>query len=337
MIILLNGQYSTTHLVNKAEVGERSGDGVRIGRDIMCCGGLRTDGYKKLPYVWRDGECYTAEGIVQAAAIPLRTPASQLLDSGFPLITIVTVVFNGAAVLEDTINSVLQQSYPNVEYIIVDGGSTDGTLEIISRYEHAIDFWISEKDHGIYDAMNKAVGLATGAWINFMNAGDLFAGPDALQNVLGSFGRESLDLVYGNHFVDFLDGSVLPGLSKPDPHGRFMPFSHQAAIYRTKLLLEFPFDVSYRLAADFDQLNRLLSNGIKWKRLDMFVAKVEAGGASDTRRLEVMREYSRIAGFHPVYAMYVVKLLLKAALAVAVPRRVYSLLERRARARRFGS
>lgn len=91
-----------------------------------------------------------------------------------PLITVVTVVYNGAAHLEETILSVIGQTYDNVEYIIIDGGSTDKTLDIIHRYEHAIDYWVSEKDGGIYDAWNKGVLLSLGKWISFLGADDCY-------------------------------------------------------------------------------------------------------------------------------------------------------------------
>src|ERR1700742_4639960 len=91
-----------------------------------------------------------------------------------PLVSVVTVVYNGAKHLEQTINSVLNQSHKNVEYIIIDGGSTDGTLDIIKRYEDKIDYWQSERDGGIYFAMNKGVSLAKGELIGILNADDFY-------------------------------------------------------------------------------------------------------------------------------------------------------------------
>ena len=90
-------------------------------------------------------------------------------------VSVVTVVYNGAATLERTIQSVLAQDLPDIEYIIVDGGSNDGTLDIIRRYEDRLTYWISEKDQGIYDAMNKGVSLCTGEWVGLINADDAYA------------------------------------------------------------------------------------------------------------------------------------------------------------------
>ncbi|ORM38742.1 hypothetical protein A2G94_05325 [Francisella endosymbiont of Ornithodoros moubata] len=108
-----------------------------------------------------------------------------------PLITVITVVYNGEAYLEKIILSVINQTYESVEYIIIDGGSTDGTIDIIKKYESKINYWISEAYNGIYDAMNKGIKLATGDWINFMNAGDLFYNLSVLERLHKNF---SLDL-----------------------------------------------------------------------------------------------------------------------------------------------
>ncbi|MCI5150423.1 MAG: glycosyltransferase [Candidatus Electrothrix sp. MAN1_4] len=151
-MIELNPEYSTTRLVTRdVPIIEEPPDAtfktvlsLPEGEGRQGEGGLRTQGYFK----------------------------RSLRDK--PLITVITVVFNGAQHLEETILSVIGQTYDNVEYIIIDGGSTDGTLDIIRQYEHAVDYWVSEKDEGIYDAMNKGIRLFNGNWINFMNSGDLF-------------------------------------------------------------------------------------------------------------------------------------------------------------------
>ena len=96
-------------------------------------------------------------------------------QSGKPLITVITVVFNAVEDIENTILSVSKQDYENIEYIVIDGGSIDGTQEILKKYSNVIDYWISEHDEGIYDAMNKGIDVANGDWLNFMNAGDCFS------------------------------------------------------------------------------------------------------------------------------------------------------------------
>ena len=102
------------------------------------------------------------------------------MDTERPLFTIITVVYNCADSIEQTIQSVLSQTCPSMEYIIVDGGSTDGTLEIIERYKTSVTKFISKPDKGIYDAMNRGISMAEGQWVNFMNSGDTFTDPSVL-------------------------------------------------------------------------------------------------------------------------------------------------------------
>ncbi|TVR02186.1 MAG: glycosyltransferase, partial [Desulfovibrionales bacterium] len=113
-----------------------------------------------------------------------------------PLITVITVVLNGAKHLEETILSVLNQTYDNVEYIIIDGGSTDETLDIIRKYEHAIDYWVSEKDEGIYDAMNKGIKCATGEVVGIINADDYYHA-NSLESISKAFESSEKIIYFG--------------------------------------------------------------------------------------------------------------------------------------------
>ncbi|MBV4191775.1 glycosyltransferase, partial [Bacteroides fragilis] len=113
-----------------------------------------------------------------------------------PLITVITVCYNAISDIEKTILSVIHQLYSNIEYVIIDGGSVDGTIEIIEKYHDKISYWISESDKGIYDAMNKGVDKATGEWVCFMNAGDTFYSPDTILSVSDCFCHQ-YDIVYG--------------------------------------------------------------------------------------------------------------------------------------------
>ncbi len=118
------------------------------------------------------------------------------MNSVQPSISIVTVVYNGVDLLEGTILSVIQQSYPNIEYLVIDGASTDGTLDIIQKFESKISTWISEPDKGLYDAMNKGIKMATGDFICFMNCGDKLYADDTLSKAVQNMPVET-DVIYG--------------------------------------------------------------------------------------------------------------------------------------------
>jgi len=165
-----------------------------------------------------------------------------------PLISIITAVYNGSSTIEETIKSVSAQNYKNYEYIIIDGGSTDGTLDILKKHNGEIDYWVSEPDKGVYDAFNKGIDLARGEWLYFLGADDrLFD-----DSVLGKFFTKPIDseFLYGNVFWGE-DGEIVPG--------KFFPtkFYHQnicqqAIFYHKKLFERLgKFDLKYRLVADW--------------------------------------------------------------------------------------
>jgi glycosyltransferase involved in cell wall biosynthesis len=200
-----------------------------------------------------------------------------------PLITVITVVFNGEQFLEETILSVINQTYGNVEYIIIDGGSTDSTLEIIRKYEHAIDYWVSEKDKGIYDAMNKGIDLATGEWLNFMNADDVFFNHQVLGNMIPIFCKSECVLYSGSIQYD-LGNVICPSMGKDTFLHNTIP--HQGAFYSRVLFVSFRYDDKLRIMADYE-LNLLISQSNKEYLLSKdIIAQCRDGGVS--RRLLLM-------------------------------------------------
>ena len=181
-----------------------------------------------------------------------------------PKFSIITVTYNAGAVLEDTIQSVITQTYRNVEYIIVDGGSKDHTLDIINRYREHIHTLVSEPDKGLYDAMNKGIRLATGDYLCFLNAGDELHEDDTLQLMVHSItGTELPDVLYGETAIVDEEGHFLRmrRLSAPEDLNwkNFkdgMLVCHQAFFPRRELAE--PYDLRYRFSADFDWCIRIM-------------------------------------------------------------------------------
>lgn len=204
-----------------------------------------------------------------------------------PLITIVTVVFNGKKFLEKTIQSVIGQNYGNLEYIVIDGGSTDGTLDIIKKYEDKIDYWVSEQDKGIYDAMNKGIRLAAGEWINFMNAGDTFDSSDILVTVFGSKEYDA-DILFGNVRIKYPGFFRIQRAGKPSHLWRGMQFCHQSVFVRSSLHKPKPFNAANLIAADFQFYYESYKNKLVFEFVDHVIASVDTGGVSDSNRIETI-------------------------------------------------
>lgn len=198
-----------------------------------------------------------------------------------PLITVVTVVYNGEEYLEQTIQSVIHQSYDNVEYIIVDGASSDGTLDIIKKYEEQIDYWVSERDGGIYDAMNKGISLATGEFVNFMNTGDSFYSTDIIKDIFSQADYGNCVVVYGNVMNIYYATHKVIFSSKPlESIYKGLPFSHQASFTQSKYLRKLGFDLQYRICADYNLFYNLYIQKLSFIYVNITVANYDMFGTS---------------------------------------------------------
>lgn len=228
-----------------------------------------------------------------------------------PLITVVTVVYNGAEFLEDTIKSVIEQTYDNVEYIIVDGGSTDGTLEIIKKYEHAIDYWVSEPDKGIYDAMNKGIDLGSGEWINFMNAGDTFFYQTTLQSVVELYPKSVLAF-YGDFCIVRDNGIEIVNAYNMSKISLIFLGSrvccHQSVFYASCFIKNHKFNLDYRLKSDLDSYFNLIKAGGEILKIDIPVARYSLVGVSASSHKESLGEDDNILKVHAGLYYYFYKI-----------------------------
>jgi len=216
-------------------------------------------------------------------------------------ISLITVVYNAVGLLERTINSVLAQTYPHIEYIIIDGTSTDGTLSIIEKYRTKIDTLISEKDKGIYDAMNKGLHNATGDYVLFLNAGDELYSTTTLQEIFSL--SPNADVYYGNTKVIDEQGRELGDRRHTPPkqltwksfkYG--MSVSHQSFIAKRTLCDNY--NAEYRIAADIDWVINILKKSSNIVNSRLFISKFLEGGTSSQRASKALKERFKIMVKH---------------------------------------
>ncbi len=218
-----------------------------------------------------------------------------------PLLSVITVVFNNEKDIERTMLSVLNQTYDRIEYLVIDGKSTDGTLEIIEKYRSQLAVLISEKDNGIYDAMNKGLAKATGDYVIFMNSGDEFYEKDTVKTVFAS--APDADIYYGE---TEMIGQNLQSLGQrrhkaPEnftwrdfKYG--MSVSHQAIFIRRKLVEKY--DLNYQLSADIDWILFAAKKARKVVNVHQYVAKYLVGGMSKKQHLQSLTERFAIMRKH---------------------------------------
>lgn len=228
-------------------------------------------------------------------------------------ITVVTVTYNCEKEVEKTIQSVLSQTYPDIEYIIVDGASKDGTLAVVNKYKKQISKIVSEPDKGVYDAMNKAVNIATGEWVNYMNAGDSFASNNTISQLF--------EQDHSNAGVLFGDTISVKGCSSEivryNPkwwRHKYMPSCHQSIFVRRGILQKYPFDLKYKIAADLDSFKRMKDNNVVFDYVPIIVAQYDISGGISQNPDKYYRELYHIIYSWPMsslkYGLFKLRLIL---------------------------
>ncbi|WP_269241733.1 glycosyltransferase family 2 protein [Flavobacterium limnophilum] len=207
----------------------------------------------------------------------------------FPLISIITVSYNAVSSIEETILSVINQDFADYEYIIIDGGSTDGTVDIIKKYQDKITLWISEPDKGIYDAMNKGINVAKGEWCYFMNAGDYFYDLKLLANVNEKLKETEYSVVVGK--VALYDKSSNVSKYFPEFKNDIIDYKprylfnshlcHQALLVRTLTYRSVGcFNLDYKFFSDFNTVYTIIANEKRFEKIDLVIAKYNLDGVS---------------------------------------------------------
>lgn len=284
-------------------------------------GGLRTKGYFKFNYIRnKEDNKWWISDFRGNPLIPAPEEIQQQINSymaenkdlnvlnieQLPLITVITVVLNGEKYLEETIQSVINQTYPNVEYIIIDGGSTDGTLDIIKKYENYIDYWVSEKDRGIYEAMNKGIIVSNGTWLGFLGSDDFYE-LDAMRSFYLFLLNENCDVLYGNTNVLFNNDIVYRRVSSDNINDIlkefifFHPDSISKKIIYKKIGL---YNTNFKLAADYEFFLRAYFNGFKFSKIDKTILNYRLQGYSSNykiafrEKIEIYKLYRDKLGFN---------------------------------------
>lgn len=221
-----------------------------------------------------------------------------------PLISIVTIVYNDKDGVKKTINNIINQTYRNIEFIIIDGGSTDGTVDIIKKYRESIAYWISEKDGGIYDAFNKGLDIATGDFINFMNAGDTFYESQTIEKSVEKINHKN-KVYFGKVIVKYKGKSCL----YPDLNNSIKRFAkkrlpnHQSMFFPKNFYQNNKYNLNYKISADDDYKFRSINDyGLEF--IDMTICEYSRGGVSaNFNDISILRQ--RIVESWKIFRMHI--------------------------------
>lgn len=210
-------------------------------------------------------------------------------------LSIITVNYNDTEGLERTIKSVISQTFKDYEFIVIDGGSTDGSLNVISKFENHINYWVSEPDGGVYSGMNKGVARAHGHYCNFMNSGDSFYDEVTLEKIFHTKHEE--DIFVGDA-VFFHDGCITDSRPSRDIslyHFYSGGLPHQASFIRTSLLQKYPYDEELKIVSDWKFfIQSIIFDNCSFKYIDIIVAKYDPNGVSSTKQEEMKKEKEKV-------------------------------------------
>ncbi|MCR5622754.1 MAG: glycosyltransferase [Treponema sp.] len=211
-------------------------------------------------------------------------------------VSIITVVYNAVKTIEQTIQSVLSQSYKNIEYIIIDGGSTDGTLDVIEKYRNSLAYFVSESDYGIYDAMNKGIRKASGDIIGLLNADDWYE-PKAIEYVVKAKQESNAGIIVGKTFMvdEFGNKWLYMNCNSSEMWKGRMPGCHQATFIEKKVYDTIGlYDTNYKLAADYGFVLQAYHMGIRFFMLDAVVVNYRISGKSSVDNIRHTEEHNAI-------------------------------------------
>lgn len=218
-------------------------------------------------------------------------------------VSIVTICYNNIQGLQKTRISIASQTYRDFEWIVIDGGSVDGTKDFLQEHSDEMSYWCSEKDNGVYNAQNKGISFAKGDYVICMNSGDVFHDSEVLSNVFAK--KQMSDVLYGNWHRVYQDGHVEEKKSPEIISPYFFYYDnicHQAMFVRTKLLQDSPFDESYAVIADWAKWRELNNKGCTFCNVPIVVCDYEAGtGLSETMNEKSIKDHNRLKESIPSY------------------------------------
>ena len=219
-----------------------------------------------------------------------------------PIVSVITVCYNSAEMLQRTIKSLRLQSYSEIEYIVIDGASKDNTLQIIKENQDIINLWISETDNGLYYAMNKGLELASGDYVIFINAGDMFYSPDTLEKVFANH-QDDIDSYYGDTMI-LAENQKEIGSRRLTPPKQLskksfrwgMTVCHQSIFIKRTIAPKY--NTNYRITADYDWVLTSIENAKKIVNTNIYISKFLSGGLSSKHIMKANKERFRIMCNH---------------------------------------